>query len=161
MGTVILIGTVAVLVAIVGCFFIWRIDASRAEEVEHQAPPPPPRPPTAPGSPPRATRARDRWSPEHATGREPRRIHPHGCPWRRTPVAGWRRAIRSVATSRGGTTMGLDDKIDNKGDELKGKAKEATGKATDDEQLEAEGKTDQAGANLKQAGEKVKDAFKG
>ena len=56
--------------------------------------------------------------------------------------------------------MGLDDKIDNKADELKGKAKEATGKATDDEQLEAEGKGDQMGANLKQAGEKVKDAFK-
>lgn len=56
--------------------------------------------------------------------------------------------------------MGLDDKIGNKGDEMKGKAKEATGKATDDEQLEAEGKGDQTGANLKQAGEKVKDAFK-
>jgi uncharacterized protein YjbJ (UPF0337 family) len=56
--------------------------------------------------------------------------------------------------------MGLDDKIENKSDELKGKAKEATGKATDDERLEAEGKGDQMGANLKQAGEKVKDAFK-
>ena len=56
--------------------------------------------------------------------------------------------------------MGLDDKIGNKGDELKGKAKEAAGKATDDEQLEAEGKGDQMGADLKQAGEKVKDAFK-
>ena len=56
--------------------------------------------------------------------------------------------------------MGLDDKFDNKADELKGKAKEAAGKATDDEQLEAEGKGDQMGANLKQAGEKVKDAFK-
>ncbi len=57
--------------------------------------------------------------------------------------------------------MGLDDKISNKGEELKGQAKEATGKATDDEKLEAEGKGDQAGANLKQAGEKVKDVFKG
>jgi len=56
--------------------------------------------------------------------------------------------------------MGLDDKIDNKSDELKGKAKEAAGKATDDEKLEAEGKGDQMGANLKQAGEKVKDAFR-
>ncbi len=56
--------------------------------------------------------------------------------------------------------MGLDDKFDNKADELKGKAKEHTGKATDDEQLEAEGKGDQMGADLKQAGEKVKDAFK-
>lgn len=43
MGTVILIGTVAVLVAIVGCIVIWRLDAARAEEVEHQ-PPPAPRP---------------------------------------------------------------------------------------------------------------------
>ena len=40
MGTVILIGTVAIIVAIVGCFFIWRLDASRAEEVEHTPPPP-------------------------------------------------------------------------------------------------------------------------
>ncbi|WP_210439478.1 CsbD family protein [Nocardioides xinjiangensis] len=56
--------------------------------------------------------------------------------------------------------MGLDDKFDNKADELKGKAKEHTGKATDDEQLEAEGQGDQMGADLKQAGEKVKDAFK-
>jgi uncharacterized protein YjbJ (UPF0337 family) len=56
--------------------------------------------------------------------------------------------------------MGLDDKMDNKGEELKGKAKETVGKATDDEELEAEGKSDQTGANLKQAGEKVKDAFK-
>ena len=43
MGTVILIGTVAIVVAIVGCFFIWRLDASRAEEVEHTSPPPPTR----------------------------------------------------------------------------------------------------------------------
>ncbi|RYC05688.1 hypothetical protein [Nocardioides zhouii] len=40
MSTVVLIGTVAMVVAIVGCFFIWRLDASRAEEVEHTAPPP-------------------------------------------------------------------------------------------------------------------------
>lgn len=44
MGTVILISTVAIIVAIVGCFGIWRLDASRAEEIEHQTPPPPPRP---------------------------------------------------------------------------------------------------------------------
>ena len=43
MGTVILIGPVAILVAIVGCAVIWRMDAARAEEVEHQ-PPPAPRP---------------------------------------------------------------------------------------------------------------------
>ncbi len=40
MGTVVLIGTVAIVVAIVGCFFIWRLDASRADEVEHTPPPP-------------------------------------------------------------------------------------------------------------------------
>ena len=45
MGTVVLIGTVAIVVAIVGCFFIWRLDASRAEEVEHTSPPPPSTPP--------------------------------------------------------------------------------------------------------------------
>ncbi|MBU1251764.1 MULTISPECIES: CsbD family protein [Microcella] len=56
--------------------------------------------------------------------------------------------------------MGIDDKAQNKGEELGGKAKEAAGKLTDDEQLEAEGKADQAKANLKQAGEEAKDAFK-
>ena len=40
MGTVILIGTVAIIVAIVGCFVIWRLDAARAEEVEHTSAPP-------------------------------------------------------------------------------------------------------------------------
>ena len=38
MGTVILIGTVAIVVAIVGCCFIWRLDASRADEVEQSGP---------------------------------------------------------------------------------------------------------------------------
>lgn len=48
MGSVILISTVAIIVAIVGCIFIWRFDASRAEEIEHTAPPAPPAPrPTA------------------------------------------------------------------------------------------------------------------
>jgi uncharacterized protein YjbJ (UPF0337 family) len=56
--------------------------------------------------------------------------------------------------------MGMDDKIQNKSEELGGKVKEGVGKATDDEQLEAEGKTDQASSNVKQAGEKIKDAFK-
>jgi uncharacterized protein YjbJ (UPF0337 family) len=56
--------------------------------------------------------------------------------------------------------MGLDDKIDNKSEELAGKAKEGVGKATDDEQLEAQGKGDQVKSNLKQAGEKIKDAFR-
>jgi len=56
--------------------------------------------------------------------------------------------------------VGLDDKIDNKSEELRGKVKEGVGRATDDEDLEAQGRADQAGADLKQAGEKVKDAFK-
>ena len=55
--------------------------------------------------------------------------------------------------------MGLDDKIENKAEDLKGKAKEATGKATDDDELEAEGKTDQTKSSLKDAKENVKDAF--
>lgn len=38
MGTVILISTVAIIVAIVGCFVIWRMDAARAEEVDHPTP---------------------------------------------------------------------------------------------------------------------------
>ena len=56
--------------------------------------------------------------------------------------------------------MGTDDKLRNKGEDLKGKAKETIGRATDDEELEAQGRTDQAKANLKDAGEKVKDAIK-
>jgi uncharacterized protein YjbJ (UPF0337 family) len=56
--------------------------------------------------------------------------------------------------------MGTDDKITNKGEELKGKAKEKVGEATGDEELEAEGHTDQAKGNLKQAGEKIKDVFR-
>lgn len=56
--------------------------------------------------------------------------------------------------------MGLDDKIQNKSEDLGGKLKEGTGKATDDKSLEAEGKGDQAKSDIKQAGEKVKDAFK-
>jgi uncharacterized protein YjbJ (UPF0337 family) len=56
--------------------------------------------------------------------------------------------------------MGIDDKIENKTDELSGAAKEKAGDATDDRDLQAEGKNDQSKANLKQAGEKVKDVFK-
>ena len=55
--------------------------------------------------------------------------------------------------------MGLDDKVQNKAEEVGGKAKEHAGSATGDRSLEAEGKADQTKANLKQAGEKVKDAF--
>ena len=56
--------------------------------------------------------------------------------------------------------MGLDDKINNKAQEVAGKVKEGAGKATNDEDLEAEGRKDKAAGNLKQAGEKIKDAFK-
>ena len=56
--------------------------------------------------------------------------------------------------------MGLDDKIENKSEEITGTVKEGVGKATDDEQLEAEGHADQVSGNLKQAGEKIKDVFK-
>ncbi|MCW2540526.1 MAG: CsbD family protein [Frankiales bacterium] len=56
--------------------------------------------------------------------------------------------------------MGLDDKIDNKADDVAGKLKEHAGKATGDEKLENEGKADQIKSDVKQAGEKVKDAFK-
>jgi uncharacterized protein YjbJ (UPF0337 family) len=56
--------------------------------------------------------------------------------------------------------MGTDDKLRNKGEDLKGKAKETIGRATDDEELEAAGRTDQAKSSLKDAGEKVKDVIK-
>jgi uncharacterized protein YjbJ (UPF0337 family) len=67
---------------------------------------------------------------------------------------------RWTADSSKVVVMGMDDKIDNKTEELGGKAKEKVGKATDDEDLEAEGKADQTSSNLKQAGEKIKDAFR-
>jgi uncharacterized protein YjbJ (UPF0337 family) len=57
--------------------------------------------------------------------------------------------------------MGIDEKADNKADELKGKGKKTVGDATDDRDLEADGRAQEAKGNLKQAGEKVKDAFKG
>jgi uncharacterized protein YjbJ (UPF0337 family) len=56
--------------------------------------------------------------------------------------------------------MGLDDKIDNKMEDLGGKAKEAVGKATGDDALEGQGDRQQRKSSLKQAGESVKDAFK-
>ena len=56
--------------------------------------------------------------------------------------------------------MGLDDKIDNKSEDLQGKAKETIGRATGDDELEAQGRGDQAKSDVKQAGEKIKDAFR-
>ncbi len=54
--------------------------------------------------------------------------------------------------------MGLDDKVGNKGEDLKGRAKEAVGAATDDDEMKHEGRADQAESSVKQAGEHVKDA---
>jgi uncharacterized protein YjbJ (UPF0337 family) len=54
--------------------------------------------------------------------------------------------------------MGLDDKADNKGQDLKGRAKEAAGSLTGDDDLKNEGRGDQAESSIKQAGEKAKDA---
>ncbi|NLU83532.1 CsbD family protein [Rhodococcus sp. HNM0569] len=54
--------------------------------------------------------------------------------------------------------MGLDDKAQNKADDVAGKAKEAVGSATDDKDLENEGKGDQVKSSVKDAGEKIKDA---
>jgi uncharacterized protein YjbJ (UPF0337 family) len=56
--------------------------------------------------------------------------------------------------------MGLDDKFENKKDEVVGKGKQKAGEMTDDERLEAEGRVQRAEGGIKQAGEKVKDAFK-
>jgi uncharacterized protein YjbJ (UPF0337 family) len=56
--------------------------------------------------------------------------------------------------------MGLDDKIENKAEEISGSAKEKAGDATDNRDLQAEGQTEKSKANLKQAGEKIKDVFK-
>jgi len=65
------------------------------------------------------------------------------------------------ADQKAGTSMGADDKMQNKGEEVGGKVKEGLGKVTGNESMEAEGKGDQAKANMKQAGEHVKDVFKG
>ena len=54
--------------------------------------------------------------------------------------------------------MGIDDKAENKTDELKGRAKEAAGAITGDDDLKTEGRADQSESKVKQAGEKVKDA---
>jgi hypothetical protein len=44
MVSVIIISTAALLVAIVGCAVIWRLDALRAEEIHNTRPPESPRP---------------------------------------------------------------------------------------------------------------------
>lgn len=57
MGSVILISTVAMIVAIVGCAVIWRFDAARAEEIEHMQPATAPRPELGRAIPPAAPRS--------------------------------------------------------------------------------------------------------
>ena len=54
--------------------------------------------------------------------------------------------------------MGIDDKAENTGTDLKGRAKEAAGSITGDDELKNEGRADQAESSVKQAGEKAKDA---
>jgi uncharacterized protein YjbJ (UPF0337 family) len=54
--------------------------------------------------------------------------------------------------------MGIDDKAENTGQDLKGRAKEAAGSVTGNDDLKNEGRADQAEAAVKKAGEKVKDA---
>lgn len=51
----------------------------------------------------------------------------------------------------------MDDRLENKADELKGRAKEAAGAITDDNQLKAEGEADQRKADLKDKVNAVKD----
>ena len=53
--------------------------------------------------------------------------------------------------------MGVDDKFENKAEDLGGRAKETTGDVTGDDQLKAEGATDQLKAKTKDVGESVKD----
>jgi len=55
--------------------------------------------------------------------------------------------------------MGIDDKIENKGQELYGKADQKVGSATDDRSRQAQGVADEAEGKLKQVGENIKDAL--
>lgn len=53
--------------------------------------------------------------------------------------------------------MGVQDKFENKSEELKGRAKEAAGSVTGDDDLKNEGKADQVSSSVKKGVEKVKD----
>ena len=60
--------------------------------------------------------------------------------------------------------MGVDDKFENKAEDLGGRAKETIGDVTGDDQLKAEGATDKAktkdvGESVKDLGSSVKDKF--
>ena len=51
--------------------------------------------------------------------------------------------------------MGLDDRVENRAQDMAGRGKEALGAVTDDESLKSEGKADQLKAGVK---DKVDDA---
>ena len=53
--------------------------------------------------------------------------------------------------------MGIQDKFENKAEELKGRAKESAGSAIGDDDLKNEGQADQASSGVKKGIEKVKD----
>lgn len=53
--------------------------------------------------------------------------------------------------------MGVDDKFENKAEDLGGRAKETIGDVTGDDELKAEGATDQLKVKAKDVGESVKD----
>ncbi|MFL6107305.1 MAG: CsbD family protein [Marmoricola sp.] len=53
--------------------------------------------------------------------------------------------------------MGLDDRIENKVQDVAGRGKEAAGAATDNHDLKAEGKADQTKAGVKDKVQDVKD----
>ncbi|RNL78979.1 CsbD family protein [Nocardioides marmorisolisilvae] len=53
--------------------------------------------------------------------------------------------------------MGLEDRIENKAQDIAGRGKEAAGAAMDDNDLKAEGKADQTKASVKDKVEDVKD----
>lgn len=53
--------------------------------------------------------------------------------------------------------MSVQDKFENKAEELKGRAKETVGAAAGDDDLKNEGKADQASSAVHKGVEKVKD----
>lgn len=53
--------------------------------------------------------------------------------------------------------MGLDDRLENKVQDIAGRGKEAAGAVTGDDSLKAEGEADQTKASLKDKVEDVKD----
>ncbi|WP_371030535.1 CsbD family protein [Pseudoclavibacter sp. JSM 162008] len=56
--------------------------------------------------------------------------------------------------------MGIDDRFENKSEDLGGRAKEAAGAVSGNEELKAEGRSDQAKAGFKDKVEDVKDGAK-